>query len=85
MNNASNMLPVEKQFKKWVYGLFVEDGVATTSDGTKYRVDPISGSYTRITKKAKFSQRERRRLMGKIRRSAGMTRSQFDKVNNIAV
>jgi hypothetical protein len=82
MNNTENMVPVEKRFKHWIYGFVMEDGLATLSDGTKYRIEQPSGAFIRVSKKAQYTQRERRRLMGKIRRSAGMTRSEYDKRNN---
>lgn len=74
--------PIEKRFKRWVYTLIrsTDGRQCRTSDGTVYTILP-SGAFKRARAKG-LSQRTRRRLYGKMRRAAGLTRSEFDQRNN---
>ena len=79
INNA--VRKVIKKAWQYVYVPAVKDGVVTLSDRTKYSVQQPSGSLIRMSRKP-TPQHVRRRLVGKIRRSMGLTRSEFDTYNN---
>jgi hypothetical protein len=75
--------PVEQRFKRWVYGLIrsVDGRRYRASDGTVYSMEP-SGALERVSVKG-TSQRLRRRIYGKMRRATGLSRSEFDRLNNL--
>ena len=60
------------------YSALISDGGVITSDGTRYNVDGTTGQWRKVLKKG-ATQREKRRLYGKMRRADGLTRSQAQK------